>query len=151
MVHRVPITKISITEQASLAIAKDADKTFKEQVCAPEQNMFAMKVNKIIKEMTEALELAFNEMTLTDADTQSKIDERRIKTGVDLPNEVRARDGKPHIKGGDERVDLNAKDKIAQAQAEERTQRERDSARSAGATDSAGAARTPKGEGRTTA
>jgi PBSX family phage portal protein len=150
MVHRVPITKISISEQASLAIARDADKTFKEQVCAPEQNMFAGKVNKIIKEITDALMLAFNEMTLTDADTQSKIDERRIKAGVDLPNEVRARDGKPAIPGGDERVDLNAKDKIAQAQAEERSQRERDSARSAGATDSAGEGRNPKGDGRTT-
>ena len=52
------------------------------------------------------------------------------------------------IEGGNERVDLNAKDKIAQAQAEERTQRERDSARSAGATDSAGEARNPQGEGR---
>jgi PBSX family phage portal protein len=152
MAHRVPVTKISISEQASLAIAKDADKTFKEQVCAPEQNMFADKVNKIIKEMTNALVLVFNEMTLTDEDTQSKIDERDVKAGIKLANEVRARRGMPGVEGGNERVDLNAKDKIAQAAAENRASgnRQRDSQRSAGATDSSGEARSPKGEGRTT-
>lgn len=150
MAHRVPITKISVSEGASLAVARDADKTFKEQVCEPEQGTAEKKVNRIIKELTDAFELKLDEMTLTDADTQSKIDERRVKIGVDLPNEIRMRDGQPGIPGGNERVDLNAKDKIAQAQAEERTQRERDAQRSAGATDSAGEARSPKGDGRTT-
>lgn len=150
MAHRVPITKISVAEGASLAVARDADKTFKEQVCAPEQKIFEKKLNKIVKEMTDAFELKLNEMTLTDADTQSKIDERYVKTGVYLPNEVRAEKGMPGIEGGNERVDLNAKDKIAQAQAEERATRERDSQRSAGATDSAGESRNAQGEGRTT-
>lgn len=148
MAHRVPITKINVAEGASLAVARDADKTFKEQVCAPEQKILEKKLNRIIKEITDIFELKLNEMTLTDADTQSKIDERRVKSGIDLPNEIRARDGQPGVKGGDERVDLNAKDKIQQAQAEERTTRERDSQRSAGATDSAGEARNPQGEGR---
>ena len=150
MVHRVPLTKVSSGSGVSLALAKDADKTFKEQVCQPEQKIFEKKLNRIMAEITGALELKLNEMTLTDEDTQSKIDERNVKVGIDLPNEVRARRGLPPIPGGDERVDLNAKDKIAQAQAELTTQRERDSARSAGATDSAGDARNPKGEGRTT-
>lgn len=148
MAHRVPVTKISVAEGASLALARDADKTFKEQVCAPEQRVFEKKLNRVIKELTDALQLSLNEMTLTDADTQSKIDERRVKAGIELPNEVRARDGLPGLPGGNERVDLNAKDKIQQAQAEERTTRERYSARSAGATDSAGEGRSPKGEGR---
>jgi hypothetical protein len=114
--------------------------------------MFADKVNKIIKEMTNALVLVFNEMTLTDEDTQSKIDERDVKAGIKLANEVRARRGMPGVEGGNERVDLNAKDKIAQAAAENRASgnRQRDSQRSAGATDSSGEARSPKGEGRTT-
>ena len=150
MAHRVPITKISVAEGASLAVARDADKTFKEQVCAPEQRILEKKLNKVFKELTDAFELKLNEMTLTDADTQSKIDERMVKAGIWLPNEPRTRDGMPSIEGGNERVDLNAKDKIAQQQAEVRTQRERDSARSAGATDGAGEARSPKGEGRTT-
>lgn len=150
MAHRVPITKISVAEGASLAVARDADKTFKEQVCAPEQRIFEKKLNKIVRELTDALELSLNEMTLTDADTQSKIDERRIKAGIDVANEIRARDGLPGLPGGSDRVDLNAKDKIQQAQAEMRTTRERDSERSAGATDSSGEARSPKGEGRST-
>jgi uncharacterized protein with von Willebrand factor type A (vWA) domain len=108
-------------------------------------------LNNIIREMTDAFILKLNEMTLTDADTQSKIDERMVKAGIWLPNEPRAREGMPTISGGNERVDLNAKDKIAQAASENRASgnRERDSRRSAGATDSAGEARNPQGEGRT--
>jgi PBSX family phage portal protein len=152
MAHRVPITKISVAEGASLAVARDADKTFKEQVCAPEQRVLEKKLNRMVRELTDAFEIKMNEMTLTDADTQSKIDERYVKTGVILPNEIRADQGRQGIKGGNERVDLNAKDKIQQQQAEVRAQgnRQRDSARSAGATDSAGEARNPQGEGRST-
>lgn len=150
MAHRVPITKVSVSTGGSLALARDADKTFKEQVCQPEQRILEKKLNRILKEFTEAFEFKLNEMTLTDADTQSKIDERMVKAGIWLPNEPRVRDGMPAIKGGEERVDLNAKDKIAQAQAEERTQRERDSARSAAAPDTDGESRQPQGEGRAT-
>lgn len=150
MAHRVPLTKVSVSEGASLALAKDADKTFKEQVCAPEQRILNIKLNKIFKELTDAFELKLEEMTLTDEDTQSQIDERNVKAGIDLPNEVRARKGLPSVKGGNERVDLNAKDKISQAQSEATTIRQRDSVRSAGQTDGAGAARNPKGEGRAT-
>lgn len=148
MAHRVPITKVDVAASASLAIARDADKTFKEQVCGPQQRMLEKKLNRVVKELTDAFEFKLNEMTLTDADTQSKIDERMIKVGAWLPNEVRARDGMPSIDGGDDRVDLNAKDKIAQAQAEATTQRQRDSVRSASASDSAGESRQPKGDGR---
>lgn len=150
MVHRVPITKISVGEGVNLAVARDADKTFKEQVCAPEQKVLEKKLNKIFKELTDAFELKLNEMTLTDEDTQSKIDERNKKAGLETSNEIRARKGQPAIEGGDELVDLNAKDKIAQQQAEMNAQRQRDSVRSAEATDSAGEGRSPKGDGRTT-
>lgn len=151
MAHRVPITKISVSEAATLAIAKDADKTFKEQVCAPEQDMFERKLNRIISEMTDAFMLNLDEMTLTDADTQSQIDERDVKNGIKLANEVRAERGLPGIKGGNDRVDLNAKGSTAAQQAaDSATPRARDSQRSAGRTDSAGNARNPKGDGRTT-
>jgi PBSX family phage portal protein len=151
MAHRVPVTKISVSEGATLAIAKDADKTFKEQVCAPEQKIFEKKLNRIISELTDAFVLKLDEMTLTDADTQSQIDERDVKNGIKLANEVRAERGLPGIKGGNDRVDLNAKGQTAAQQAKDSaTPRARDSQRSAGRTDSAGNARNPKGDGRTT-
>lgn len=172
MAHRVPVTKVSVSEGASLAIAKDADKTFKEQVCGPEQRIFEKKVQKFIGEMTDALDFKLNEMTLTDENTQSQIDERRRKTGTETANEQRLRRGQPAIEGGDELFDMNAQQKIAEMsdatarrgqdkQAEAKataasggqspvTNRERDATRSANATDSAGEARNPKGEGRST-
>lgn len=188
MTHRVPITKVSVGEGVALAVAKDADKTFKEQVCQPEQKTAEKKVNKITKEFTDMFILKLNEMTLTDENTQSQIDERRRKTGVETANEQRARRGEPAIEGGDELFDMNAATKLAEM-ADETTRRgqdiqektakeaakqkaavkpagtpaaganangnptgtrQRDTTRSAGATDSAGGGRNPKGEGRTT-
>lgn len=150
MAHRVPITKVSVAEGASLAVARDADKTFKEQVIGPEQDMLEKKLNRVIKELTDAYVLDLEEMTLTDEDTQSKIDERRRKTGNETANEQRTRRGMPTIEGGDELFDMNGKSSTASEQrSEATTNRERDSRRSAGATDSAGEARNPQGEGRT--
>lgn len=148
MAHRVPISKVSTGDGGSLAVARDADKTFKEQVCGPEQKIAEEKLNKITSELADGFELKLNEMTLTDADTQSKIDERAVKNGWKLPNEVRADLGMSGIPGGNERVDPNAKAKQDAANAD--ATRERDAVRSANATDSAGEARNPKGEGRTT-
>lgn len=151
MAHRVPVTKVSVSEGASLAIARDADKTFKDQVCSPEQKIFEKKLNKIISELTDAFMLKLDEMTLTDADTQSKIDERDVKNGIKLRNEVRADRGLPGIKGGSEMVDAYSKNAPAAQNAQDSTiPRARDSQRSANATDSAGEARNPKGDGRTT-
>lgn len=149
MAHRVPISKVSTGDGGSLAIARDADKTFKEQVCGPEQKIAEKKVKGPITELTDSFEFKLVEMTLTDEDTQSKIDERGVKNGWLLPNEVRANKGLSGIPGGNERVDPNAKAKQDAANAS--ANRERDAERSANATDSAGEARNPKGEGRTTA
>jgi capsid portal protein len=152
MAHGVPVTKVGMPEGVNLAVARDADKTFKEQRCRPEQAMLEKKLSKIWKEFTDMFYMKLNEMTLTDEETQSKIDERRIKTGTDTQNEQRARRGLPSVDGGDELVDLNAASKIAEQRNEMQAQgnRERDAQRSAGATDSAGEGRNPKGEGRTT-
>ena len=148
MAHRVPLTKVSVGESVALAVARDADKTFKEQVCQPEQKRLEQKLNRIVKEFTDLFTLKLNEMTLTDADTQSKIWERLAKIGAITRNEIRAEQGRPGIDKGDEIIDIN---KPANEQmGEERTTRERDSQRSAGATDSAGEGRNPKGDGRTT-
>lgn len=149
MVHRVPISKVSVAEGASLALARDADKTFKEQVCSPEQRVANKKINRIVKELTDAFEFQLNEMTLTDEDTQSKIDERDRKAGIITPNEVRVARGLPTIEGGDELFDLNLRAKGQNSPlTEATTNRERDAARSAGATDNNGEARSPQGEGR---
>lgn len=145
MVHRVPISKVSTAEGASLAIARDADKTFKEQVCGPEQSIAEKKLNRMVREITDAFEIDLNEMTLTDADTQSKIDERDIKNQIRTPNEIRADRGMTGLKGGDKVVEIKPQQK-----ADANANRQRDATRSANATDSAGAARSPKGDGRTT-
>jgi hypothetical protein len=150
LAHRVPINKIGVPEGISLASARDADKTFKEQVCRPAQDILEKKINRIILEKTDALLLKFNELTLTDEDTQSKIDERYLRMQVITPNEVRIRKGMIPMDGGDKVVELKP-----QAAAEQRAQagnsRQRTQERSANSPDISGEARNPKGEGRTTA
>ena len=145
--HRVPINKIGTPEGVNLAVARDADKTFREQVCRPAQMNLEKKLNKIIEEMTDALILKFNELTLTDEDTQSKIDERYLRMQVVTPNEIRIRMGMVPIDGGDKVVELKP-----QAQAEVRAQagktRTRDSERSADSPDISGEGRNAQGEGR---
>jgi PBSX family phage portal protein len=181
MAHRVPISKVGLAEGVSLAVARDADKTFKEQVCRPEQRIFEKKLNRVIMEKTDVFLLKLNELSLTDEDTQSKIDERDLRWGVAVPNEVRARRGLTGLPGGDKPVSVMAQLELtsqtsikttqmsndtqketaamkptagtgATGSSEVRTQanasRTRDSARSAAASDSAGEARQPKGEGR---
>ncbi len=145
--HRVPINKIGTPEGVNLAVARDADKTFREQVCRPAQMNLEKKLNKIIEEMTDALILKFNELSLTDEDTQSKIDERYLRMQVVTPNEIRIRMGMVPIDGGDKVVELKP-----QAQAEMRAQagktRTRDSERSANSPDISGEGRNAQGDGR---
>ena len=147
MAHRVPISKVGTAENISLANAREADRTFKDQVCRPEQDTLEKSVNRIVSEKTDMFKLKFNELTLTDEDTQSKIDERYLRMGVYLPNEVRSRKGMTALPSGDQPVQLTA-----QGQAEQRTQasgnRLRDQQRDANAADSGTGARVPQGEGR---
>ncbi len=147
MAHRVPITKIGISDNASVALAKDADKTFKEQVCQPEQKTLGKKINKIIAEFTDAVELQFNELTLTDEDTQSRIDERYLRMGVIVPNEVRARKGLPAIPGGDKPVEMSPQGKAEQTE-QAAGNRQRDQERQANNPDTGDQPRNAKGEGR---
>lgn len=147
MAHRVPVSKVTMMPGVSLANSRDADKTFREQVTRPIQQDLEFKVNKIIKEFTDIFTLKFNELTLTDEDTQSKIDERYLRMQVKTPNEVRAKIGLTPRDGGDDVVVLNA-----QARAEQTAQstgnRTRDQERSANSPDVSGEARNPQGEGR---
>ena len=86
--HRTPINKIGTPEGVNLAVARDADKTYKERVCRPAQMNLEKKLNRIFAEKTDALQIKFNELTLTDEDTQSKIDERYLRMQVITPNEA---------------------------------------------------------------
>jgi PBSX family phage portal protein len=147
LAHRVPINKVGTPAGVNLAVARDADKTFREQVCGPAQNNLAKKLNKIIEEKTDALLLKFNELTLTDEDTQSKIDERYLRMQVITPNEVRIRKGMIPIEGGDQVVDLKA-DAAAEQSAQAGKTRARDSERSAASPDKSGEGRNAKGDGR---
>lgn len=147
MAHRVPVSKVGLAEGVSLAVARDADKTFNEQVVRPMQSRLESKINKIIHDDgSNMFDFKFNELSLSDEDTQSKIDERRLKSKVVMPNEIRARDGLPAYEGGDKPLELSAK-QATDAAANFAQNRQRDSERSAAASDSAGEARQPKGEG----
>jgi len=145
--HRVPISKIGMPAGVSLANAKDADKTFKEQVCRPMQEELEHKLNLIIKEFTDAFVLRFNELALTDEETQSRIDSAYLVDKVILPNEVRQRMGLAPISGGDEPLDLNAKDG-AEMKMQEKGTRARDQERKVNAPDKTNSARNAQGEGR---
>ncbi len=147
LAHRVPINKIGVPEGISLASARDADKMFKEQVCRPAQDILEKKLNRIISEKTDALILKFNELTLTDEDTQSKIDERYLRMQVITPNEVRIRKGMVPRDGGDNVVDLKAQG-AAEQTAQAMNSRNRTQERSANSPDISGEGRNAQGDGR---
>lgn len=148
MAHGVPLSKVAASAGVSLANSRDSDKTFKEQVCRPDQKIAENKLHKIIKEKTNIFFLKLTEMALTDEDTQSKIDERYLRLGTYVPNEVRARKGLPGIKGGDKQIEMSPQMKAEQA-VQMAQSRARDQNRTANATDSNGAGRSTQGEGRT--
>ena len=144
--HRVPVSKLGMPANVSLANAKDADKTFKEQVCRPRQEELEFKINLIIKEFTDAFVLRFNELALTDEETQSRIDDRYLKDQVITPNEVRARRGMAPLEGGDAVLIINPK--VAQDAASDASgNKTRDQNRTLNAPDKMGTARNAKGEG----
>jgi PBSX family phage portal protein len=148
LAHRVPISKLGTPQGMSLAGARDADKTFKEQVCRPAQEYIEHKLKKVIAEITDMFTLRFNELTLTDEETQARIDDVYLKDQVIVPNDVRLRKGLPPRAGGDTPLVIGPKDT-----AEQKTQangtRQRDQKRKINAPDKQGEARSPKGEGRT--
>lgn len=149
MAHGVPAGKaFANTGNTSLANSRDQDKTFKEQVCRPDQKIAENKLHKIIKEKTNIFFLKLVELSLTDEDTQSKIDERYLRLGTYVPNEVRARKGLPGIKEGDKQIQMSPQVKAEQAAQMEQS-RQRDKERTANATDSNGAGRATQGAGRT--
>ena len=146
LAHRVPINKIGTPQGVQLAVARDADKTFKEQVCKPAQMRLEKRINHIIAEKTDALKIKFEELSLTDELTQSQIDEIYLRMQVVVPNEIRIRMGKNPIPGGDEVVQLKPQ-QVADQQAKSTGNRTRDKQRAANAPDKTGEGRNAKGDG----
>lgn len=152
MAHRVPYTRAGVYAKGmTLAAARDADKVFKESVARPEQEIFEKKFARIIKEKSPWVTFKLNELSLTDEDTQSKIDERDVRMGIKVPDEVRSVKGQGPRPDGEGNKPWQANSQQAAEQKAQSTQsRTRDSQRSAGATDSAGQGRNAKGDGRAT-
>lgn len=146
LAHRVPINKIGTPQGVNLAVARDADKTFKEQVCKPAQMKLEKKINAIIEEKTDALKIKFEELSLTDEITQSQIDEIYLRMQVLTPNEVRLRKGLIPIDGGDTVVELKPQ-QAADQQAKSTGNRSRDQERAKTAPDKNGEGRNAKGDG----
>lgn len=128
--HRVPQARIGLSSAAtSQAESREAEKTFKETVCQPEQRFLERKLNRIFSELTDMFVFKFEEYSLTDEDMDSQIFERYARWGVTVPDEKRQqlgwgprRDGK-----GSEALDMlslakaNAQaSKISQAKADEK-------------------------------
>lgn len=102
MVHRVPPSKVGIYENTNLAVSRDADRTFKEQVCRPEQRRVEKKLNHMMKEFTDRFQIKFTEADVIDADVKSRVHERYLRTATMKPNEVRREVGMPSDPEGDE-------------------------------------------------
>lgn len=149
MAHRVPLSKVGHADGLSLGGAADADKGFKEQVTRPEQDKLEKRLNRIVSEFTDMFTMQLNEMSLTDEDKQSQIEERLVRMKIKVPNESREKLGLPPMEGGDEPVDLKAQQSSEQT-AQAMNSRTRDQNRSSQATDGKGEPRNPKGQGRTT-
>lgn len=156
MAHRIPSTRAGVFsgKNSSLAASKDADKVFKESYSRPEQAIFEKKMKRVFKEITDVVEFKLNELSLVDEDTQSQIDDRNVKNGTLVPDEVRAKRGqpaRPDGKGNEPMV------MSAQQQADEKANamktRERDTQRANKTSDkpNSTSGRNAKGEGRKTA
>lgn len=91
--HRVPKNRLGISEGQGLSSSRDADKIFKESVCQPVQRLVEKKIQKIVAEVTDLFEFKLEEYSLTDEETQTKIDEIDIRSGSLLPDERRVKLG----------------------------------------------------------
>ena len=99
--HRVPPTKVGIFDNANLAVSRDADKTFKEQVIGPDQERIEKRINRIVAEFTDLLMFRFVRLDIVDDDMKSRIHDRLARIEAITPNEIRSDRGLPAIDGGD--------------------------------------------------
>jgi PBSX family phage portal protein len=100
--NRVPAPKVGVYDNANLAVSRDADKSFKMQVIGPDQAVIEKKLNRLMAEFTDLLQLKLNKIDLIDEDIQSRINDRYLRTEVITPNEVRGQIGLPERYDGDQ-------------------------------------------------
>lgn len=122
--HRVPPTKVGIYDNANLAVSRDADKTFKEQVIGPDQERLEKRINRIVSEFTDALIFRFVKLDIVDEDMKSRIYDRYLRTEVMTPNEVRSERGQPAIDGGEKVLPFATKVQQEKIASDERNQAE---------------------------
>ena len=148
MAHQVPLSKLGGVDNASLAAAMTQDRTFRDQVAKPLQEYVQKVVNKIVKEKTDVIQLTFNQVSLTDEIAESQILERYVKNKILVPNEAREKIGMPQRDGGDEPLELSAR-QAADAKGNMAGNKTRDSERTNNQSDGPAAVsgRNPKGEG----
>jgi len=99
--NRVPAPKIGIYDNANLAVSRDADKTFKNQVVGPDQKIIEKKINRLVKEFTDKKVFKFSEIDVIDEDLRSRIWDRYLRTEVLTPNEVRSKLGLTSLENED--------------------------------------------------
>lgn len=148
MAHQVPLSKLGGVDGSSLSAAMSQDRTFRDQVAKPLQEYVEKAINKIVREKTDVLALKFNQASLTDEVAQSQIYERYAKIKAMMPNEIREEIGLPQMDGGDEPLELTAR-QATDARANVRGNRARDTERTNQQSDGPAAitGRNPKGEG----
>jgi PBSX family phage portal protein len=100
MSHRVPLAQVG-QMTGGIGAARDGSRMFKEQVCRPIQDIIEKRLAPMFKEKTNAFNFVLNELTLTDEETSSRINERYLRWDVVTPNEVRDDMGLNARDGGD--------------------------------------------------
>lgn len=158
--HRISKGYLGISDGQGLSSSRDSDKIFKDSVTGPQQAILEKKLNRVMGELSDRFIFKLAEYSLTDEKTQSDIDEKYLRMGVFLPDEVRSQLGYSRRPDGhgDDPVDTRALAVLgAKAQASKQTYdqthqggRARDSERAAKNPDSKHSAtgRNAKGEGR---
>lgn len=158
--HRISKSYLGISDGQGLSSSRDADKIFKDSVTGPQQTILEKKLGRVMGELSNRFVFKLAEYSLTDEKTQSDIDEKYLKMGVVVPDEVRAKLGynRRPDGNGDDPLDVRtlailgakveaSKQKYEQTHSGDRA---RDSERTANSPDSARSStgRNPKGEGR---
>lgn len=100
--NRVPAPKVGVYDNANLAVSRDADKTFKMQVIGPDQAVIEKKLNRVMSEFTDMLQIKLKKIDLIDEEMESRINDRYLRTEVITPNEVRTKIGYPERQEGDD-------------------------------------------------
>lgn len=108
--HRVPANRLGMNSGGGLGDSRDSNKIFKESVCGPEQKQLEKRLSRVFRELTDLFVFKLRAYTLTDENEQSQIDERDVRSGIRVPDEIREDRGwGPRPDGnGDEPIDAKS-------------------------------------------